>query len=119
MLTNKNNGDIYIAGQTASGNFPTASPRQTGLGGSQDGFIQKLNSSGTTIWSSYFKSASSKTTGILCMEFNQNQDKIYFGGITSGLNSANVSSSGVLYPNYGGGTYDFFVVNMDTDRKST
>ncbi len=117
MLTNKTTGDIFVAGQTASGNFPTTNPRQAGgLGGSQDGFLQKLNSSGSTIWSSYFKSASSKSSAILCMEFNTTQSKIYFGGITGGLNSSNISSLGVYNKTYGGGTNDFFVVRMDTSQ---
>ena len=117
MLTNKTTGDIFVAGQTKSGNFPTTNPRQAGgLGGSQDGFIQKLNSSASTEWSSYFKSASGKSTAILCMEFNTTQSKIYFGGITGGLNSANISTSGVYNKTYGGGTNDFFVIRMDTSQ---
>ena len=115
MLANKSTGDIFIAGQTTSGNFPTTNPRQAGgLGGSQDGFIQKLNAAGTTVWSSYFKSASNKSSAILCMEFNTTMNKLYFGGITGGLNSANISASGVYQSAYGGGTNDFFAALMDT-----
>ena len=112
MLTNPNNGDIFVAGQTASSNFPTKNPRQSSLGGSQSGFLTKLNSAGTTKWSSYFK-ASTGYTSILCMEFNTSYNQIYFGGLTNGLYTGNVSTSGVYRSTIKGGV-DFFVCLMDT-----
>jgi hypothetical protein len=116
MSQNIVNGDIYIAGYTTSTNFPTVNPRQASLGGNQSGFIQKLNSAGTEIWSSYFQSANSKGTSILCMEFNVNKDQLYFGGITSGLATSNISASGVYDNQYNLGTNDFYVCRMDTNQ---
>jgi len=116
MSHNVVNGDIYIGGYTSSSNFPTLLPRQGTLGGSQSGFLQKLNSSGTTLWSSYFQSATSKSTLILCMEFNVNKDQLYFGGVTSGLAADNISSSNVYDNSYNSGTNDFFVCRMDTNQ---
>ncbi|HNL84367.1 MAG TPA: SBBP repeat-containing protein, partial [Chitinophagales bacterium] len=115
MLSNPINGDIFVAGQTASSNFPTLNARQTSRGGSQAGFLQKLSLSGVTAWRSYFSSASSASASILCMEFNMTKDKLYFGGLTTGLAAANISSSGVYDNSLNGGT-DLFVCRMDTGQ---
>ena len=112
MLTNPNNGDIFVGGQTASSNFPTLKARQSSRGGTQSGFLMKLNSAGSTKWSSYYK-ASTGSTSVLCMEFNAAYDKIYFGGLTSGLYTGNVSTTGVYSSAIKGGV-DFFVCLMDT-----
>jgi hypothetical protein len=47
-------GNVYVAGSTASTNFPTASPLQSSLAGKTDGFVTELNPSGTAyIYSTY------------------------------------------------------------------
>jgi hypothetical protein len=48
-------GDIIVAGKTVSSNFPTGSPYQPAFGGGTgDGFVTKLNPSGTSlIFSTY------------------------------------------------------------------
>jgi hypothetical protein len=47
-------GNAYVAGLTRSTNFPTVSALQTAAGGAQDGFVAKLNASGSTlVYSSY------------------------------------------------------------------
>ena len=47
-------GNVYVAGQTGSSNFPTANPFQASFGGGTDAFITKLNSSlGTLGYSTY------------------------------------------------------------------
>jgi predicted extracellular nuclease len=38
-------GDAFITGQTASSNFPTASPRQANNGGSSDAFVTRISTS--------------------------------------------------------------------------
>ena len=52
-------GSAYVAGQTTSTDFPTASPIQAGFGGgANDGFIAKLNPSGSAlIYSTYLGGA--------------------------------------------------------------
>ncbi|MFN8283149.1 MAG: Ig-like domain-containing protein [Chitinophagales bacterium] len=114
MLNNLN--DVYIGGATASSNFPLSNSRtgQNTLGGTQSGFLQKLDTTGNTRWSSYFKSASGASSSILCMEFNTAKNKIYFGGITTGLDASNISASGVLDNSIAG--QDFFVARMDTSQ---
>lgn len=100
---------------TSSTNFPTLSARQTTRGGNQSGFLQRINTSGTTQWSSYFSSATNAAASILCMEFNRTQDTLYFGGLTTGLNSANISASGV-FDNTHNGANDFFIAKMGIDQ---
>jgi uncharacterized protein (TIGR03437 family) len=47
-------GNAYVTGFTSSGNFPTASPRQTTWGGAQDAFVAKLNAAGSAlVYSTY------------------------------------------------------------------
>jgi len=116
MSQNNVNGDIYIAGYTSSSNFPILNARQSTLGGNQSGFLQKLDQAGSTVWSSYFQSASQKSTSILCMEFNVNKDELYFGGVTGGLAASNISASNVLDNSYNGGTNDFYVCRMDINQ---
>lgn len=52
-----NSGNIYIAGATGGGSgFPITSGafQTTHGGGSYDGYLAKLNSSGTRVWATYF-----------------------------------------------------------------
>ncbi|HRO40202.1 MAG TPA: hypothetical protein PLZ25_09820, partial [Flavobacteriales bacterium] len=116
MLYDAASGDIFIGGRTTSTNFPTLSPRQSTRGGSEDGFLQRISGTGTTVWSSYFQSASSKSTAILCMAMATGGNELYFGGTTSGLANSNVSASGTYDNSYNGGTNDLFVARMSTSQ---
>ncbi len=117
MVTDPNNGDIYVAGTTTSSNFPvTSNARNNSLKGATDGFIQKLNSTGGTIWSSYFNASGTLSAQILCMEFNATRTSLYFGGLTTGLNTGNISTANVVQKTIGGGT-DFFVAKMETNQQ--
>jgi hypothetical protein len=42
-------GQAYVTGATASTNFPTVTPFQSTLGGTQDAFVTKLNAAGTSL----------------------------------------------------------------------
>ena len=42
-------GNAYVAGSTASANFPTASPLQPSLAGSSDAFLTKVNAAGSAL----------------------------------------------------------------------
>ena len=48
-------GDAWVAGYTASSDFPTVNPFQSTFGGYQNGFITEVNSAGTAwAYSTYF-----------------------------------------------------------------
>ena len=115
LNTNQVTGDVFVAGETNSSDFPTTNPRQSTLIGTENGFIQKLDASGNTVWSSYFQAAANQSVEILAMELNTTENSIYLGGITTGLASSNISSSNVFQPNILGNT-DFFVAKMDTNQ---
>ncbi len=116
MVQNSANGDIYLGGHTTSTDFPTKNPRQNTRGGDQSGFLQKLNTNGNVVWSSYYRSASSKKATILCMEFNTLKNRLYFGGITTGLEApSNMPASG-NYDRSQNGSNDFYVASMDTNQ---
>ncbi|MBK7287924.1 MAG: hypothetical protein IPI95_12960 [Flavobacteriales bacterium] len=116
MLYEPTSGDIFLGGRTKSSNFPTLSPRQATLGGTEAGFLQRVSGSGTTLWSSYFQAASSKSLAILCMSMNTTGSEIFFGGVTSGLASSNTSSSGTYDNSYNGGSNDLFIARMDLNQ---
>ncbi|HWS86861.1 MAG TPA: FG-GAP-like repeat-containing protein [Pyrinomonadaceae bacterium] len=54
------NGSAYVAGTTASPDFPTANARQPALGGVQDAFVLKLDSGGNTVYSTYLGGGSTE-----------------------------------------------------------
>lgn len=59
--------NVYLAGSTESTNFPTASPLQATMAGSQDAFITKVNPSGSgLVYSSYLGGGSgySRAAGV-------------------------------------------------------
>ena len=47
-------GNVYLAGQTTSTNFPTVGPYQSALKGSSDAFVTKINAAGSAlVYSTY------------------------------------------------------------------
>ncbi|MCB0766942.1 MAG: hypothetical protein KDB95_07005, partial [Flavobacteriales bacterium] len=116
MLYDPSSGNIFVGGRTLSNNFPTLNPRQATRGGSEAGFLQRISGTGTTQWSSYFQSASSQSLAILCMSMSTSGDEFYFGGITSGAATSNLSASGGYDNSYNGGTNDLFVARMTVDQ---
>jgi len=55
-------GNVYVAGTTTSPNFPTQNGFQPNLSGQQDGFVSKLDSTGTTLLYSTFLGGSNIDT---------------------------------------------------------
>ena len=115
MLHNAASGDLFVGGNTSSTNFPTVSPRQSTRGGTSAGFIQRLNATtAATTWSSYFSSDANDDANLLCMEFNADRTELYFGGVTEGLNSANITAG--AYDTGHNGSNDFYVAHMDINQ---
>ena len=58
-------GNIYVAGDTTSTNFPTVNAMQKSLAGQQDAFVTKFSPSGAIVYSTYFGgSAADSAAGI-------------------------------------------------------
>ena len=115
MLHDLVSGDLFVGGNTSSNNFPLLHARQSSRGGSSAGFIQRrLGATGGALWSSYFSSSSGDDANLLCMAFNNDRTEIYFGGVTEGLNSANITTG--VYDTGHNGSNDFYVAHMDIDQ---
>ncbi len=56
-------GNAYITGTTTSTNFPTKAPLQSGLSGSRDAFVLKLNAAGNGLTFSTFLGGAGSETG--------------------------------------------------------
>jgi gliding motility-associated-like protein len=110
------NSNVYVVGSTASHNFPTTSGVfQPGYGGgSQDGFIIKLDRLlTTTLWSSYLGGSSADAIySISLNEFN-------VPSVAGGTSSTNFpTTSTALMPTYQGGVSDGFISLIQSDGTS-
>ncbi len=104
------NQNAYITGYTTSIDFPTVNPFQRSLEGSEDAFIAKLSSDGTSLVYSTYLGDGASGSGIAV---NANGNAYVTGGTGS-------SDFPLLMPfqsTYGGGG-DAFVTKMSTDGAS-
>src|SRR5436190_270536 len=102
-------GNAYVAG-VAFADFPTANPLQASRSGSTDGFITKLNSTGTAfVYSTYFGGSFEDRCNAIATDAAGNA---YVTGYTK---SSNFPTSNPLQPNNAGGsgTMDAFVAKLD------
>ncbi|MBL4623782.1 MAG: gliding motility-associated C-terminal domain-containing protein [Flavobacteriales bacterium] len=107
-----NAGDLYIVGGTKSSSFPTtAGVLDSSFQGITDGFITKLNSTGTTILAASFIGTSAYDQAYF-VQLDASQD-VYISGQTEGAYS--VTPAGV-YSNPNSGQ---FVHKMNPDLSST
>ena len=104
-------GNVYMAGATDSGNsIATAGNYQSAYGGSYDAFLVKFNTAGIRQWGTYYGGGGddigySCTTGA--------NGNIYIAGYTDTNSGTSIASSGSHQSNYGGGTYDAFLVKFN------
>jgi hypothetical protein len=99
--------NVIITGQTNSiVNIATAGAHQTTLGGVNDAFVGKLNTTGTTrLWGTYFGgSGTEQGTEAVCNTITGAVGIIGYTTSTSGIASANAHQT-----TYGGGVQDAFV----------
>lgn len=102
-------GNAYVTGNTASANFPTASPLQAATGGgTTDAFIAKLNAAGTAlIYATYFGGNGADSGVSLAVD---SAGQTYVCGSTS---STNLPTVNPFQPSYGGGASDNFVFKLN------
>jgi hypothetical protein len=99
-------GSAYVTGWTQSSTFPTASPYQSALSGTQDAFVSKLNSSGSALTYSTFLGGSSTDSG--------NAIAVTSAGaavVTGSTSSSGFPTREALYSTYGG-SGDAFVSEL-------
>lgn len=103
-------GNIYVAGLTSSANFPTANAYSATNSG-YDAFVVKLDSTGTTLqYSSYFGGAG-EDLGLSLALLPGNQNVLYATGLTA---SSDLPVVDAYQASFGGGTYDGFLIKVDT-----
>jgi hypothetical protein len=102
-------GNIYLAGSTASSNFPTQNALQTASGGRVDVFVAKLNASGNAlIYSTYLGGSGTDSASGLAVDA---QGNVYIGGTTS---STNFPVKGGFQMQLGGGQgQDAFIAKIN------
>lgn len=103
-------GNAYVAGTTASSNFPvTAGAYQTSKNTDYDGFVTKLNATGTgLVYSTYIGSSTQDWIHDLALDSFGN---VYITGQT--WSSSFPVTAGVVQQVYGGGGGDAFVTKLN------
>lgn len=100
-------GSAYVTGFTASTNFPIASPIQATLGGSYDGFVAKLSTSGSALDYSTYLGGSGIDSGFgIAADPSGNA---YVMGVTDSLNFPTATP---FQSAHGGGPADLFVAKI-------
>jgi hypothetical protein len=105
-------GNVYLAGDTGSSNFPTLNPAQPSFaGGEADGFVAKLNATGSSlIYSTYLggSGGSSFGDGVSAIVADTSGNAY----VTGGTDSTNFPTVNALQPTHGGGTFDAFIAKF-------
>jgi gliding motility-associated-like protein len=101
------NGFVYVSSTTQSADFPTVSPGQSALSGSQDAVIVKMNSGLTTmIWSTYFGGTGVETGNSLQLASNGN---VYVAGGTNSTSLPVFSGNDLTF---NGGSSDGYLLKI-------
>ena len=106
-------GHVLLGGHTnGTADISYNDAIQTTLTGTQDGWLMSVDSAtGNANWSRYFNSGAAKTTGILCMEINQQKTQLVIGGMTTGLSTSNLPTA-TYQTTYPGGGQDFYIASL-------
>ncbi len=101
-------GEAFIAGTTASSNFPDASLPQSTAGGGYDAFVTKLNAAGSAIvYSTYLGGSGSDFANGIVVD---SAGEAFVTGTTS---STNFPTASALRATYAGGAFDGFVTKLN------
>ncbi len=102
-------GSVYIAGQTASLNFPTSSSLQATNGGGTDAFVAKLNANGSAlIYSTFLGGVMTDNATSIAVDAAGN------AYITGETNSSNFPVLNALHPTLNGFFSDAFVAELNS-----
>jgi len=101
-------GEAYVAGGTASLNFPVKSAYQGSANGQGDAFVAKLNATGSgLIYSTYIGGSASDVSNAIAIDESGN---VYLAGSTS--SSDFPVTAGIPQSSFGGNT-DAFVLKLE------
>lgn len=110
-------GETYVVGQTTSTDFPTLNPIQSSMKGNGNGFVTKLNSSGSAlVYSTYLGAGSADFASAVGLDSSNNA---YVTGSTK--NAGFPTTTGAFQTTCGtdgacnGGLYDAFVSVLKPD----
>jgi len=104
-------GSVHLTGFTASTNFPSVNPIQRTSGGSYDGFVAKLNASGSSLdYSTYL--GGDGVDSAFGVAVNSKLG-VHIMGVTSSTNFPTINP---LHPLNGGGTADIFIARIEAVR---
>ena len=125
-------GNVYVAGNTLSLNFPVVNPLQTHVGGF-DAFVAKIGPLGNTlVYSTYLGGSSDDSANAIAVDTSgnayvagatasnnfplQNPIRLYAAGFDAFVSKLNPSGSALVYSTYLGGFTDDFAnaVAVDT-----
>ena len=99
-------GNIYVAGNTQSTNFPTVNATQAALNGGMDGVVFKLNNTlSNLIWSTYL--GGSDVDAAYVLSLSNTGSNVYVSGGTASTNFP--TTTGAYHTTYQGGTVDGFI----------
>ncbi len=106
-----NSGNIFVVGECRSGaGIATPGAHQESYGGNvRDGFLVKFNANGQRQWGTYLGGSGNDVCQDVAVDINGNA---YMTGETS--STSGISSSGTHQSNFGGGSYDPFLVKFNT-----
>jgi len=106
-----NGSDAYVAGWTASSDFPTtASAYDTSYnGGIEDGFVTQINATGSDIvYSTYFGGSGREGAAFIALDSTGN------AYLTGWVDSTDFpTTTGAFDTSFNGGTYDAFVMKLN------
>ncbi len=107
-ITIDNAGNVYVAGESQSSNFPIVSAVQEEHAGSGDVFFARLNSTGANLdYSSYFGGARTDVSPDIGIDANEN---VYLVGKTD---STDFPTKSAFQGSFGGGTPDAFIAKFE------
>lgn len=107
-------GEAFVVGQTSSSNFPTLAPLQTNNAGGGDGFVTKLNATGSgLVYSTYLGGTGADSANDIALD---GAGEAFVVGSTTSTDFHFYSAS-PLYPTLGG-TQDAFVAKLDAAGSS-
>ncbi len=116
------NDNVYITGNTTSGNFSTLNPLQAGLLGSQAAFVTKLDTNGDVVFSTYLGGGVTNDTTATAtsgqgITVDDNGD-VYVCGYTSATNFPTQNPLQSTNAGPAVSTYDAFVTEINSNGNS-